>query len=480
MQELAALLSERFQLNSFRSLQANVFTHLLNGESGLAVMPTGGGKSLFYQLWSARSEGLVVVLSPLVALMQDQVDQARSFGLKVTCLNATLSREDRERRLASLAAGEVRLLFITPERFRKPEFREVILKQKISLLAVDEAHCISQWGHDFRPDYTRLGEIREFLGMPQTLALTATATPIVQKEILSQLRIDDGFLQVDSIERPELSLNVHEVVGLDEKIRAIVGIKYQTPGAILIYGALISTLYKAQEELNRVGLDPLIYHGQMNGGDRKKVLRQFQADPNAFMLATPAFGLGINKSDLRSVIHLEIPTAIEAYFQEVGRAGRDGQPASGHLLFDEDDVTIQMDFIKWANPDAGFVNSVYRLIANNLTRVAQEGPRYLREQMNFYNSRDFRVETSLNLLEKWGCLEPAKNRLGFVPVTPPTEEDLANMKTDQRLKVQNQKLAQMTDWAKETDVCRMRRIQRYFAQPHDGECGRCDICLKKD
>ena len=476
MRTLQELLTRKFQLNSFREHQAKVFELMLAGASGLAVMPTGGGKSLFYQLWSALDHEFVLVLSPLVALMQDQVDQAREFGLQATCLNATIPREERERRLTDVAKGRVRLLFVTPERFRQPEFREALLNLRVTLLAVDEAHCISQWGHDFRPDYTRLGEIREALGNPQTIALTATATPLVQKEILKELRFDGGFLEVASIERPELALNVVDVMGLDEKIRAIVGLKFQTEGAMLIYGSLISTLYKVADELARMNLHPLIYHGQLNGSERKRILREFQADPNAFLLATPAFGLGINKADLRAVVHLELPTAIEAYFQEVGRAGRDGRAASGYLLFDADDASIQLDFIKWANPDAGFVSTVYRLIENNFTRVAQEGPGYLRDQMNFYNSRDYRVETSLNLLEKWGALVPARNRLGFQPVMAPTPEDLSSLRTEQRLNTQGNKLYQMTDWAKSADSCRMRRVQAYFGQPHAGVCGRCDVC----
>ena len=476
--DLRELLSSQFKLENFKLKQAEVFSHLLQGKSGLVVMPTGGGKSLLYQLWAAQKDARVLAISPLIALMQDQVDQAKSFGIQATCLNATVSREEKEKRLKDWQAGKVSLLFVTPERFRKPEFLEAITKQQISLLAVDEAHCISQWGHDFRPDYTKLGEIREFLGNPQTLALTATATPIVQKEILRELRIEDGFSEIDSIDRPELSLNVHEVHGTDEKIRAIAGLRHHTPGAVLIYGSLISTLYKISDELSRIGLHPLIYHGQLKGHERTQILREFQNNPDSFLLATPAFGLGINKADVRAVIHLEVPLAIEAYFQEAGRAGRDGNPAWAHLLFDPDDASIQLDFIKWANPDAGFVQMVYRLIENNFTRAAQEGANYLRDQMNFYNSRDYRVETSLNLLEKWDCLAPAQNRLGFKPVEAPSKEDLDSLRSEARLKVQNQKLLQMLEWAQDQEHCRMRNIQTYFGQPTEGKCGRCDICQK--
>jgi len=302
---------------------------------------------------------------------------------------------------------------------------------------------------------------------------------VVQQEILRELRLQAPFCEVASIDRPELSLNVHEVHGFDEKVRAVVGLRFQMAGPILVYAALISTLYKAQEEFVRLGLDPLIYHGQLQGNERRRLLREFQSGDAVFMLATPAFGLGINKANLRGVIHFEVPLALESYFQEVGRAGRDGQPAQGHLLFDPDDATIQMDFIKWANPDAGFVNSVYRLISKNPERVAQEGARYLREQMNFYNSRDFRVETSLNLLEKWGSLEPARNRLGFVAANAPSDEDLGSLHTETRIKTQSQKLWQMTDWAQDTSRCRMRRIQSYFGQAAEQDCGRCDVCKTK-
>jgi len=471
-------LQENFGYAEFRGDQEPVLESVLEGKSALVLMPTGMGKSLCYQLPALILDGLTVVISPLIALMQDQVDKALGHGLKATYLSSTLTKEERENRYQRIGTGDFQIVYVTPERFRKPEFLEVIGKREISLLAVDEAHCISQWGHDFRPDYSRLGEFRQVLGNPVTLALTATATAAVQRDILKELRIEDAPTFSSGIERPNLGLRVHEAYGIEEKVRGIVGLRHLVPGSSIIYFSLIQTLYKVSSEIARLGIRHLIYHGQLEARDRKRNQREFLENEGQLILATPAFGLGVDKKDVRLLMHAETPNSIEAYYQEVGRAGRDGKESECHLFYDQDDVSIQMEFIKWANPEPDFILKVYRLIESGGPGLADEGIDYLRSQMNFYNKRDFRVETAVNVLERWGCLKPEISRLGFSAVQEPTEEQLDRKAIESRLKVQNQKLLDMVRLAQMQTGCRMQEIYQYFGHP-SGTCGKCDLCLKQ-
>lgn len=471
--DILLALKQKFGLSSFREGQEAVISALLRGESGLLVMPTGGGKSLCYQLPSELLPGTVLVVSPLIALMKDQVDRLRGLGFKASYINSTVSREEREKRQAQLARGELKILYVTPERFRKPEFMRALLvdgtgaragseslKATISLLAIDEAHCISQWGHDFRPEYARLGEIRRQLGSPLTLALTATATPEAQREIREKLKIDNGFFVSTPLRRDNLQVQVLDVYGLEEKIRSVVGLRHQKPGPMIIYFSLISTLYKCAEELAKLSVQFDVYHGQLNDRDRRSAQERFLASDSGLMLATPAFGLGVDKPNVRQVVHFEVPSSIEAYFQEIGRAGRDGAEALCSLLYDPDDVSIQMDFLKWANPDANFIRRVYQLVVDNPLRVQSEGEDFLRGQMNFYNSRDFRVETALALLRSWDILE------GWKVLSPLDEALLDSELREARLRRQNEKLLQVIQWVK-SDECRMVQIYQYFGEGAD-------------
>lgn len=471
-------LAEHFGFAEFRGDQEAVIATVMTGGSALVLMPTGMGKSLCYQLPAMILPGLTLVISPLIALMQDQVDQAKKHGLKASFIASTLSKEERDRRYQQLASGELKLLYVTPERFRKPEFLAALGAQVVSLLAVDEAHCISQWGHDFRPDYSRVGEFRALLKNPPTLALTATATLPVQKDILTQLQIEDAQIFSHDLERPNLALNIHDVYGMDEKIRGLVALRYQNPGPAIIYFSLIQTLYKASSELAKLGLNHLIYHGQLSPEDRKRNQRQFLESDHEMILATPAFGLGVNKADVRLLGHMEMPGSIEAYFQEVGRSGRDGKPSSCHLFYDQEDVSIQMDFLKWANPDASFISQVYRLIASGGPGLQDEGMDYLRKQMNFYNSRDFRVETAVNVLERWGCLaQDSRTKFGYRPIEEPTAEMLDEHSQKNRVRVQNEKLLEMVRLATQAEGCRMQTVLEYFGHKAD-HCGICDLCIR--
>lgn len=413
------LLRKHFGYESFRGPQQAIIDRTLAGRHSLVLMPTGSGKSLCFQIPALQFEPrdhrtpLTLVLSPLVALMKDQVDALRRKNIDAAFINSSLDRSEREERQRQVREGTFRLLYVTPERFRKPEFLDAIADRDVRLLAVDEAHCISEWGHDFRPDYTRLREIRERLGSPTTLALTATATPAVQADILVQLGLHAAEVATfhDGIDRPNLSLEIQEVWGDDEKLRHIADIRQRhaaVGGVGIVYFTLIRTLERFSDLLRQERIGHLCYHGDLERQHRRRVQNQFMRGECPLVLATNAFGMGIDKEDIRFVIHAEVPGSIEAWYQEIGRAGRDGRPSDCVLLYEEADLMTQMEFLRWSNPDAEFYERVYEILAERAEQVAAFGLEWVRERLHARQKHDRRLESALAMMERYGVADPVR------------------------------------------------------------------------
>ena len=361
LEQAQALLHERFGHREFRAGQADAVQSVLRGRSLLVVMPTGSGKSLLYQLPALLEDGLTLVVSPLIALMKDQVDDLLRRGVPASFVNSSLSLEEQRQRLAACVAGQTRILYVAPERFRSGAFLEMLRSVKVARMAVDEAHCISEWGHDFRPDYRRLKQFRNDMGRPRVTALTATATTRVQRDIVESLGLADSEvdIHVHGFDRPNLVLSVEQAPDGAAKNKFILDFLRKEKGPGIIYVGTRQMAEDVAEAVKAVEPRTTFYHAGMEPEDRTRAQDEFLTGRARVAVATVAFGMGIDKRDIRFVLHYHYPGSVEGYYQEIGRAGRDSLPARCVLLYAPADHFLREFFIDLNYPTPEMVRSVY-------------------------------------------------------------------------------------------------------------------------
>ena len=363
LDQARAVLLRHYGYPDFRGGQIPAIECVLSGRDALILMPTGGGKSLCYQIPSQVLPGITIVVSPLISLMKDQVDSLNRRGIAATFVNSTLKPVEMTARFESVRTGQVKLLYVAPERFESPSFKQQLAQLQVSLLAVDEAHCVSQWGRDFRPSYARLNHLGRELKCP-VLALTATATPEVRADIIRMLALRKPKVVAFGFDRPNLSWAVQSVADDIEKDREFVRRLRpgQHDGVSIAYAATRKRVQMLSDLLNTIGIRSVAYHAGLSPADRQRLQEEFIAGTSGVVVATNAFGMGIDKPDVRLVVHYDYPGSPEAYYQEAGRGGRDGRPAHCLILCGPEDYRTHEFLLEQAHPKQKLVAGVWRAL----------------------------------------------------------------------------------------------------------------------
>ena len=478
-------LQEKFGIRRLREGQEDVIARALAGKDTLAIMPTGAGKSLCYQLPALHLDGVTVVVSPLIALMKDQVTKLLEAGVAAEQFNSTVPRAEQDAALERVVAGRCEILFATPERLADPLFVAALTARRIALFVVDEAHCISQWGHDFRPAFLEIGAALNSLGGPPLLALTATAPPEVVDDIVRQLGRKDLRVVDTGMYRPNLRLQVVQCVNDQEKLERAVEALQRIQGSGIVYTATVKACTELHAALEARGESVTCYHGRLAKAERSANQDRFMNGGARVMVATNAFGMGIDKPDLCFVLHYQMTGSLEAYYQEAGRAGRDGRQADCALLFDRRDRQVQQFFLARRYPTADDLQRVHSALADAgealpVTALAERlaGMGRQRVSVALHLLRDSRLARA-DRKRAWQPAPPSGRKSGSGMPDAAQFERLA-AEYEERAERDRAALERMVFYA-QTGFCRWRVLLEYFDEPLpflDGHCGACDNCLR--
>ena len=436
LSQLKDLLKIHYGYSEFRFGQEQAIKNVIEKKDVVVIMPTGGGKSLIYQLPSLILDGITIVISPLIALMKDQVDAMEKIGIPATFINSSLSALETQNRITAIKDKVYKLIYIAPERFYSAEFINLLNDVKVSLFAIDEAHCISEWGHDFRPSYMRLKEIIKLVGNPTVLAVTATATPEVREDIIKQLDLKDPAVIVTGFNRPNLKLGVIKASDA-EKYTRILNIVQEINGAGIIYAGTRKKVDDILSYLTSNGVNAAGYHAGMDPTDRKSIQDEFMSGRARIIIATNAFGLGIDKPDIRFVIHFDMPGTIEAYYQEAGRAGRDGKQSYCILFYSPADRYLREFFISGDNPPPKIITEIYEVLLSYDSDTILATYAELMENVT-EKVPDMAVGTALKILEKENYIERSHEKTGMAFLQFLHDANHIKQQLSAKAKIQNQ------------------------------------------